>query len=239
MQRFEAWLIEAVGVLVIGKRRFLVVVGVCSITALVVGLYRSGIVGSRFDAARQAQAERAAGIESPRKSGERSYTRLAMKQVDEPVTAEAIAAIYVPLYIEAARDAGVALPERDVAEIAQLASAFLYYRSFRTSPNAYVEWMGRSGYPSQKVLISRAIDVTSTSMCQLYSEDRLNVNADREVVIVDGSSIGYGSNLFRDRLRRGASVGRGALPMPIDSTIDGVAGIDRKWPRWTARVATQ
>ena len=83
-------------------------------------------------------------------------------------------------------------------------------------------------YPGQKVLITRAIDVTSASVCKLYNEGRLDINADREVVFADGSSIGYDPNLFMPTFAEGRPSAWGALAMPIDSTIEGVAGIDRK-----------
>lgn len=130
-----------------GKRAILlVIVLVCTCVAFAVGLYRAGVIGSRFDSARQAAAERSEFIESRRKAGERGYAELPMREVDASITADAVTSVYVSLYREAARNAGVALSERDVAAVAQLASEFIYYRFFGPSPDGYIEWMDRSGY---------------------------------------------------------------------------------------------
>lgn len=83
-------------------------------------------------------------------------------------------------------------------------------------------------FSSRKVVISRAIDVTSASVCELYSDGKLDINADREAVMADGSAIAYDQSLFVTTFAEGRPPEWGALSMPIDSTIDGVAGIDRK-----------
>lgn len=82
-------------------------------------------------------------------------------------------------------------------------------------------------YPSRKVIISRAIDVTSASVSALYSEGRVDASADREVVFADGSSIAYDSSLFVSTFAEGRPSAWGALSMPIESTIDGLSGFDR------------
>ncbi|MCW5757822.1 MAG: hypothetical protein KIT54_11355 [Phycisphaeraceae bacterium] len=128
------------------QHRILVIVGVVAVIALGFGLYRSGIIGSRHDAYRQEDARRMAEVVSRRKAGERCYASLTMQQVGEPSTAGGIAAVYVPLYMDVTRESGVTLPDRDVAAIAKLASEFLYHRYFAPSPDAYIEWMDRSGY---------------------------------------------------------------------------------------------
>lgn len=69
-----------------------------------------------------------------------------MKPVSEPSTQGDIDAAYAPLYMDVARNTGVTLPDRDIAAIAQLVSEFLYHRYFSPSPEAYIDWMDRSGY---------------------------------------------------------------------------------------------
>lgn len=128
----------------------LVIVAICVSGAIVTGLYRAGIIGSRLDEARQAAlqaaTEREQFAKSRRETVEHSLKALSMRSVNTASTVDAISAVYTPLYRDAARTGASGLSRRDVDLLAQLASEFLYYRYVAASPDAYIQWMDRNDY---------------------------------------------------------------------------------------------